>query len=227
MVASPCLITGMMSHVLFWLCGMWLCATNLHIVTHIYCNGMHCHLCWLHVSHGMHDPHLPRQWWWAWCIIHPFTVLGCLRFIIYQKVWVLLIELCIEFSWIGVLTALTSPRVASPVCMNSHSIMLRKVLAPWTEQLGMGSGPGGCLSCNGWHSLRWDAGRLSASGLSAWSSAPQMEDSGLTLQEILCCVFVSGDFLKPYNIYKIKCQHSVRWQATVLWYQSGASHLSC
>ena len=68
----------------------------------VYCNGVHCHLCWLHVSHGMHDPHLPRQWCWAWCIIHPFTVLGWLRFMIYQKVWVLLIELCIEFSWIGV-----------------------------------------------------------------------------------------------------------------------------
>ena len=92
--------------------------------------------------------------------------------------------------------------------------------------------PGGCVSCNGWQSLWWDAGRLSASGLSAWSSAPQMEDSWLTLQEILCCVFVSGDFLKPYHIYiyiyiKIKCQHSVWWQPTVLWYQSGASHLSC
>ena len=126
--------------------------------------------------------------------------LGDIWCIIYQMVLVLLVELCIEFNWIGVLTALTSPCIASPVCMNSHWIMLRKVLAQWTEQLEMGSGPGGCLSCNGWHGLRWDAGRLSASGLSAWSSAPQMEDSGLTLQEILCCVFVSGDFLKPYNI---------------------------
>ena len=45
----------------FWLCGMWLCATNLHIVTHISCNDMHCQLCWFHVPHGMHDTHVPRR----------------------------------------------------------------------------------------------------------------------------------------------------------------------
>ena len=56
----------------FGLCGMWLCATNLHM-THMYCNGIHCHLCWLHVPHDMHDSHLPRQCWWAWWINHLFT----------------------------------------------------------------------------------------------------------------------------------------------------------
>ena len=141
MVTSPCLISGMMSHVFFGLCGMWLCATNLHM-THMYCNGIHCHFCWLHVPHDMHDSHLPRQCWWAWWINHLFTS------------WVM------KFFFLG-----------------------------WTWFR--------------WKTRDWLYKRSFAVSLSAVT------------------------FWNHIIYIKIKCQHSVWWQPTVLWYQSGASHLSC
>ena len=185
----------------FGLCGMWLCATNLHM-THMYCNGIHCHFCWLHVPHDMHDSHLPRQCWWAWWINHLFTS------------WVIkihssgldMVRSSIDYLCQGC-ACVISAHVKNHLRLR-HKCDLHCWQRRWLSlsvplnQPSLLYWPGGCVSCNGWQSLWWDAGRLSASGLSAWSSAPQMEDSWLTLQEILCCVFVSGDFLKPYHIYK-------------------------